>query len=66
MKYLNLYSPMQVLHIRYHGASNEVFEIYSDDGSQLPASSSVVFHQDKLLIASRSKGMLLCETNIKW
>ncbi|XP_030843759.1 serum paraoxonase/arylesterase 1-like isoform X1 [Strongylocentrotus purpuratus] len=58
--------PSQVLHIRYHGASNEVFELYSDDGTQLPASSSAVFHKDKLLIASRYKGMLLCETNIKW
>ena len=34
MKYLNLYSPIQVLHIRHHGLSTEVFEpVFSCTGT---------------------------------
>nr|XP_054774436.1 serum paraoxonase/arylesterase 1-like [Lytechinus pictus] len=65
-KHKRILPPSQVLQIRYRASSKEIFEVYSDDGTQLPASSSVVYYRDKLLIASRSKGMLLCDANVNW
>ncbi|XP_071492551.1 serum paraoxonase/arylesterase 2-like [Diadema antillarum] len=60
-------APSQILHVKFdHNTASphkkyEVFEMYSDDGTELSASSVVVFRQSKLLIGSRRGHMLLCE-----
>ncbi|VDD86453.1 unnamed protein product [Enterobius vermicularis] len=55
--------PSQVLHVEFRNQFKEwsVKEVYSDDGSEIPASSVAVTSSDKILIGSINHNLIVCK-----
>ena len=47
--------------LNVEGQAIKIEEVYSNDGSELTASSSVVVHGNRLLVGSVASNVLLCE-----